>query len=296
MNFKNYKLWTAVVTPLDDKGVVDFKAFEKTLRVQEAADVAVVVLGSTGEALNLNDDEKREIVKFATGLHLKVPMMVGLGGHNIDENKKWLAFLETQKIDCYLSVTPIYAKPGAAGQYLWFKELLDASTRSVMLYNVPSRSGVSLNYEAVTKLKDHKNFWAIKEASGKLEDFKKYKSAAPNAAMFSGDDALMPVFAKAGGVGLVSVASNVWPVETKKYVEMCLTNELAEDHAHLWEDCANALFAASNPVPVKILMHKLGVINSPLLRLPLSHLDLKDHSFLLTAHDRIKQWYKAVKK
>jgi 4-hydroxy-tetrahydrodipicolinate synthase len=296
MNFKNYALWTAVITPLDEKGVVDFKSFEKNLRLQEKTDVAVVVLGSTGEALNLNDSEKREIVQFAVGLNLKVPMMVGLPGHNMDECKKWISFLETQKVDCYLAVTPIYAKPGAGGQHLWFKEILDSSSRPVMLYNVPSRSGVSLSYEAVTKLKDHKNFWAIKEASGKVEDFKKYKNAAPNAAMYSGDDALMPLFARAQGVGLVSVASNVWPVETKKYVELCLSRELLDDHTHLWEDCANSLFAASNPVPVKILMHKLGMIAASTLRLPLSALDLKDHSFLLTANDRIKQWYAAVTK
>jgi len=93
--------------------------------------------------------------------------MVGIGGINLNETIKWVEYLETiNHVLCYLMVTPLYAKPGAIGQYKWFKALLDKSSRPSMLYNIPSRAGVALSVEAVGKLKDHHNFWAIKSLEG----------------------------------------------------------------------------------------------------------------------------------
>lgn len=290
MNVRNYSLWTAVVTPFLEDGTVDYKSLENLLRDQEKAQNGIVILGSTGEALNLEMEEKKEILKFTLELKLSVPLMAGVGGINLRETKEWVEYLETLALHAYLFVTPLYAKPGKFGQYEWFKTLLDISTRPCMLYNVPGRTAVALNFDTVTMLKDHPNFWAIKEASGSAFDFKRYQECAPNAAMYSGDDSMTPIFASFGAKGLVSVASNVWPNETKEYVRQSLTMTLED--SELWKECSDSLFIASNPVPVKALLHHIGKIKTNLMRAPLDHRDLKDIKPVVNAHESIQSWYK----
>jgi 4-hydroxy-tetrahydrodipicolinate synthase len=186
-------------------------------------------------------------------------------------------------------VTPIYAKPGPVGQYNWFKTLMDAVTKPVMLYNVPGRSAVAMSTEAVARLSGHKNFWSIKEASGSVEKFKEYLKAANGKAVFCGDDALMPDFALAGASGLVSVASNAWPKETNLYVQKCLNKTF--DDKQLWTDAANSLFVASNPVPVKRLMFENGKIQTALMVAPLSHEDMQDATPVLKANEQVRNWF-----
>ena len=106
-------------------------------------------------------------------------------------------------------VTPLYAKPGTAGQTNWFRTLMDQSSRPCMLYNVPGRSGVSLSLKTVENLKGHKNLWSIK-ASGNPLDFQKYSSISPSISVFSGDDAMLPEYVPLNCKGLVSVAANCW--------------------------------------------------------------------------------------
>lgn len=289
-NLDQFPLWTAVITPMDDQGKVDYESFKTILLDQQAAHNACVILGSTAEALNLDLEEKKEIVRFATHLNLAIPLMCGIGGHNINETKEWLRFAETLNFDAYLMVTPIYAKPGMHGQYEWFKSLMDIASRPVMLYNVPGRSATALNVETVSMLKQHPRFWAIKEASGKVEDFKKYAEAAPNAKMYSGDDSMMADFAPHRCIGLVSVASNTWPKETHLYMKMALKNELKEINE--WKKAADSLFLASNPVPVKKMMFLKKQIKTPLLRAPLDHRDLNRDEDLLASDKFVQNWFK----
>jgi 4-hydroxy-tetrahydrodipicolinate synthase len=183
MNLNDYPLWTAIVTPLLESGEVDYESFKNILQEQADAKNALVVLGSTGESLNLNLKVKKEIVEFSCAQNLSVPILSGGGGHLLEECLEWLELCNNKSIHAFLLVTPHYAKPGHQGQTHWFKSLMDKSNHPVMLYNVPSRSGTSLHYDAVKDLSSHKNFWAIKEASGKIEDFRKYIQAAPNARM-----------------------------------------------------------------------------------------------------------------
>lgn len=286
-------LWTAIVTPMNEDSTVDYTSFEKILREQDAAGNGVVILGSTGEALNLNKDECKKILEFGLGLNLKVPVMTGIGGFNQKDTLEYVKYLNSLNgLDCYLVVTPLYAKPGEHGQTQWFKAIMDLSTRPCMLYNVPGRTGVKMNFNAVKNLKDHKNFWAIKEASGSVEDFKKYVEANPRARVYSGDDGMVPDFAPHGCVGLVSVASNAWPLETRAYVVKTLEKKLSPEEAKLWSKSCDTLFIAANPVPVKNLMHVQGKIKTNVLRAPLNHLDLADNSPVLKANEEIKNWYK----
>lgn len=289
MNVSNYALWTAVITPLAQSNEVDYQALETVIRDQEEAGNALVILGSTAEALNLKLEDKKKIVTEVVAMNPKTPIMVGVGGHQLEETLEWIKFLETQKIHAYLMVTPLYAKPGSNGQYQWFKTLMDAVTRPVMLYNVPGRSAVEMSTEAVAKLSTHQNFWAIKEASGSVEKFKGYLKAAGGKPVYSGDDALMPDFALVGGSGLVSVASNAWPKETNLYVKKCLDKTF--DDKQLWTDASNSLFVASNPVPVKRLMFENGKIQTPFMVAPLSHEDMPDASAVLKAHKDVQNWF-----
>lgn len=292
MDLQATTLWTAIVTPFLEDGSLDREGFTNILKEQEEANNGILILGSTGEALNLTLTERKTVLAAAMECNLNVPLMVGVGGSNLTETKEWISYVETLPIHALLLVTPLYAKPGDEGQYLWFKELLDTATKPCMLYNVPSRTGTSLSYRAVERLKDHQNFWAMKEASGSVEDFKKYRAAAPNIPIFSGDDAMTPLFCEHGCRGLVSVASNVWPKATAKYVQRCLDQLLSEEEISLWDACSSALFCASNPIPAKRLLAEEKRIATAELKLPLTRKDLSQAATLIEASLRINNWNK----
>lgn len=284
-----YKVWTAVITPMDDDGSVDYKGLEKVLKSQEAAGNAITILGSTGEALNLDEDEKKKILDFAIGLRLSVPLMAGVGGTNLNTQLAWVKHLNGLELDCYLLVVPLYAKPGIHGQYGWFKALLDAADKPCMLYNVPGRTAKDLELETVKMLSGHDNFWSIKEASGSEEDFVNFAKAAKDVLMMSGDDPMLPAFSRLGAKGVVSVAANVWPEATNLCAEQCAAGTFTDDK--IWGEATQALFCASNPVPVKALMHDKKIIGSPQVRLPLSADDMADMEIVRHADSLIEEWY-----
>ncbi len=290
MSLANYSLWTAVITPMMDNGAVDFESLTRVVQAQDEARNGLLILGSTAEALNLNLETRKAIIEHVMNMKPTAPVMVGVGGNLLEEQKEWMTYLQTKNVHAYLLVTPHYAKPGNKGQFEWFKALMDHSTRPCMLYNVPGRTGIAMSVEAVTRLNGHRNFWAIKEASGSVEKMKEYLAAAGGKLVFCGDDALMPDFANAGAVGLVSVASNAWPRETHLYVDQCLKKTF--DAKELWTKAANSLFVASNPVPVKRLMFERGVIRSAKMAAPLSHEDMASAEPVLTAHDAVTAWFK----
>ncbi len=294
MNMKSYALWTAVITPLTDAGTVDLESLTKVCKQQMEAKNGLLILGSTAEALNLSLNTRKKIIEHVLSLSPTTPVMVGVGGHMLEEQIEWVKYLETLKIDAYLLVTPLYAKPGPRGQHDWFKALMDAVTKPCMLYNVPGRTAVAMSTEAVERLRTHKNFWAIKEASGSVDKMKEYLKASGNGQVFCGDDGLMPDFAAAGSCGLVSVASNSWPQETNLYVQQCLNKTF--DAKELWTKAANSLFVCSNPVPVKRLMYEVGTIHSPKMVAPLSHEDMLSTAPVMEANEAIHRWFNSQKK
>lgn len=289
MNLTDYALWTAVVTPLNKDLSIDFPSLKNLIAQQDAAKNGLLILGSTGEALNLDLEDKKQIVEYVISLNPNSPIMIGVGGHELNATKSWVNWLETKNIHAYLMVTPIYAKPGAHGQTHWFKTLMDEVSRPVMLYNVPGRSGTSLSIDAVNNLKTHKNYWGIKEASGSVEKFKEYLSASDGKNVYCGDDALFPDFALNGSCGLISVASNAWPAQTHKYVEQCLNKSF--DAKELWEKASNSMFLASNPVPAKCLLaHQKRITNNTMMP-PLHADDLNDLSPIIEADSKVNHWF-----
>ncbi|WP_018127826.1 4-hydroxy-tetrahydrodipicolinate synthase [Balneola vulgaris] len=295
MNHPEFPLYTAMITPFLENGKVDYESFEYLLRKQEQAKNGTLILGSTGEGLNLSSHEKKEIIKFTRLLDLDVPLMVGIGGHDIEEQKALIQYADEVGVDSFLLVTPLYAKPGKEGQFEWFKTLLATTKTPCMLYNVPSRTGVKLHPEVPARLaEEFDHILGIKEASGSVEDFKAFRDHAPSLDLYSGDDGLTEAFINEGGVGLVSVASNVWPKHTHKMVALMLEGNVEALFSD-WEESADALFSASNPVPTKVLAQHKGWIKNITVRLPLSVKDLtaEGEEALLEADRKINVWYNA---
>lgn len=287
---KNTQVWTALITPMKDDGTIHYSDLEKLVRRQEKTGNGILMIGSTGEGLALSGDEKLEVIKFVSDLNPEVPVMAGVGGFNLEEQKKWISTCNKLNVDAFLLVTPLYAKPGLEGQVHWFKSLLDTAEKPCMLYNIPSRTGVDMNPEVLIRLKGHENLWAVKEASGSVHDFKAFRHAAPDVSFFSGDDAMVPFFSVAGCAGLVSVSSNVWPEATKLYVHKCLAGK-SESSLAVWDRAVQALFSAANPTPAKLLLKEKGIIESAAVKPPLVQHELKDLSELLNADKEIENWY-----
>jgi len=286
----NQKLWTALITPMNGDGSIDYDSLEKLVSLQESAGNGILLIGSTGEGLALEDAERKEIIDFVSGLKPDVPVMVGVGGMNINHQKSWIRYCNQKNIDAFLLVTPLYAKPGPAGQLEWFTQLLNESDKPCMIYNIPSRTGIELPFDVAKSLAKHPRMWAIKEASGNLATYLKFRQEVPAVPLYSGDDALLAFFTPGGCAGVVSVASNVWPEATSLYAQKCLDGD-TENLFPLWTRAVKALFSVSNPIPAKRLLHDKGVIGSPALRLPLIADELTDLESIRQIDSEIETWY-----
>jgi len=285
-----YTTWTALITPFDGQGEIDFASLEVIANDQSDAGNGLLLLGSTGEGLALTSEQQLSIVEFVCQLKLNSPLMVAVGGYDLASQVRWIETCNQLPIAAYLLGTPLYAKPGPVGQTQWFSQLLDTAKFPCMLYNVPSRSGVEIPLSTLSSVKDHENCWALKEASGDLNKFLAYRQHCPSIALFSGEDAMMPYLAKAGAKGLVSVCANAWPEATHRYVELSLAGNV-ESLFPLWQNAIDLLFQVANPIPVKALMAEQKVISTSILRAPLTHLELSDNQSLLTADQNICQWF-----
>ena len=285
-------VWTALITPLFENDEIDYASLHKLVLQQNSAKNGILLLGSTGEGLALSTAEHLNIVEYVCAMALQVPIMVAVGGYNLNEQLAWIAKCNKLPIDAYLLGSPIYAKPGPVGQTLWFKSLLDAANFPCMLYNVPSRSSIEISIQTLQALQNHKNCWALKEASGDLHKLLAYKEQCPNLALYSGEDGMMPYLVGANVKGLVSVCANVWPVATRQYVAMALAHQ-SDGLFPLWHKATAALFQVVSPIPVKVLMAELNVISSAKLRLPLCHEEISQQHGLLELHQQIQQWLQA---
>ena len=282
-------LYTACVTPFDATGNnIDYQSLEHLLLMQESSGNGIVLMGSTGEGLSLTDKERREIVTFTCELKLNTEIVIGVPSHNITAALEWLEFCNDLPIQGYLITSPIYTKPGIIGQTKWFEQILNKSTHPAILYNIPSRAGVQLYPETVRNLRDHEYFLAIKDSSGVVDSIIEYKIAAPNTAIYCGDDNMMPSMAIEDAVGLISVASNAWPKVTRCYVEHCIKGTKIKNK--IWWKMCKALFSASNPIPIKALLKDAGIIESDAVRLPLSLEDLPSREILLSYNNTMKNW------
>lgn len=263
---------TAIVTPFTENGI-DYDRLAKNIDFQyENGTTAVVVCGTTGENPTHSEDEHNELVRFTVQASRgRMKVIAGVGSNNTRTALKYAQNARYAGADGILMVTPYYNKSTQKGLIEHFSYVADRVEIPMILYNVPSRTGISISAETYKVLSRHPNINGIKEASGDFSLIAKVRSqCGDDLYIWSGnDDNTVPMMAL-GALGVISVASNIVPAVTAKLCALCLegdftaATELYGKYAKLF----SALFIETNPIPVKAAM-KLMDMDSGLLRLPL---------------------------
>ena len=279
---------TALVTPLNENGV-DYAAFEKLInwQIDEGID-ALVICGTTGEASTLTDEEHRQVLKFAAEVvNGRVPIIAGTGSNDTAYAIDMTKYACELGYDAMLVVTPYYNKTTQRGLIAMFTAIADASTKPLILYNVPSRTGVNIEPATYAALADHPQICAIKEASGNIS--KVVETAAlvgDKLDIYSGnDDQIVPILA-CGGSGVISVLSNVLPGETSRMCHTFFEGDVkaAMEMQIKYLPLTNALFCEVNPIPAKAAMAALGFCEN-YVRLPLVTME-ESHEAMLRSKMR----------
>ncbi|HBS87160.1 MAG: 4-hydroxy-tetrahydrodipicolinate synthase [Bacteroidetes bacterium GWF2_38_335] len=283
----------ALVTPFRKDGSIDFKALEKLVNhVIDGGVNYLVVLGTTSEAATMQSEEKAAVVSQIVEINnRRVPIVVGFGGNNTQVVVDQIQECKFKGIDGILSVTPYYNKPNQKGLYAHFKAVAAACPVPVILYNVPSRTGVNMTAETTLKLAhDVENILAIKEASGNFaQAMAIIKDKPDNFSVISGEDGLTFPFITLGMSGVISVAANAFPFEMSEMVNFALKDKIKpakEIHYRIIE-MIDLLFAEGNPAGVKAALSTLGIIENN-LRLPLVPVSKITHSSIVKTIDTIK--------
>ncbi|QTD43159.1 4-hydroxy-tetrahydrodipicolinate synthase [Sporosarcina sp. Te-1] len=262
MNFG--RIVTAMVTPFDEQGEIDFPATQNLINylISNGTD-ALVVSGTTGESPTLTNKEKAKLFKFTVSVvNGRVPVIAGTGTNNTKESMELTMLAENAGVDGVMLVTPYYNKPCQEGLYQHFKAIAEVTTLPVMLYNIPGRSVVNMSVETVIRLSKIRNIVAIKEASGNLDTMAEIIDRTPKSfALYSGDDGLtLPVLA-IGGAGVVSVASHIVGNDMQTMIAHFQRGDMqhaAREHRRLLP-IIRALFAAPNPSAVKAALNLKGI-------------------------------------
>lgn len=267
---------TALVTPFNENGV-DYEKFARLIdwQIEEGIN-AIVVAGTTGEASTLTDDEHRDLIKFAVKEAAgRVPVIAGTGSNDTAYALDLVKCANEAQADGILVVTPYYNKCTQKGLTRMFTEIANASDSPVILYNVPSRTGVNIEPSTYEALADHDNIVGIKEANGNISKIVDTMARVRGRLdLYSGnDDQIVPLMAL-GGVGAISVLSNILPKETVAISDAMLSGnyeKAAELQCH-YHALIDALFCEVNPIPVKAAMAAMGFCDN-YLRLPLTEME-----------------------
>ena len=268
----------ALVTPMKDNGEINYEVLDKLIEDQIAGHTdAIIICGTTGEAPTLEDDEHLEAIRFTVEKTAgRIPVIAGTGSNNTAHAV--MMSKEAQKLgaDACLLVAPYYNKATQNGLVKHFATIAGAIDIPCILYNVPSRTGSNILPETAVRLaKEVENIVAIKEVSGSISQVGKLASIAEGVIdIYSGnDDQIVPI-CSLGGIGVISVLSNVAPLEAHNMVEYCLMNryDKARELQHKSLDLVNALFSEVNPIPVKAALQMQGyAVGAP--RLPLTEME-----------------------
>ena len=274
---------TALVTPMKEDGV-DYEALGKLIDWQIASGVnALVVCATTGEAPTLTDNAHCKVLEFAIQRSgHRIPIIAGTGSNDTTHAIMMSQFACAIGADAVLCVTPYYNKPTQSGLIASYTAIADASTAPVILYNVPSRTGVNIEPETYGVLAEHPNICAIKEANGRISKIAEaFRVVGDRLDIYSGnDDQTLPILAY-GGKGVISVAANVVPDRMaalcRKFFAGDLTGAVKDQLALL--PLMQALFSQTNPIPAKAALARMGMIEER-LRLPLTPMEEPQRSKL----------------
>ncbi len=265
--------FTALVTPFRDGGI-DTSAFEKLIEAQIAAGITgIVAVGTTGESPTLSHEEREQVIRLAVAIaNKRGQVLAGTGSNATHHAVADTKAAEKLGVDGALLVAPYYNKPSQEGLFRHFKTVADATSLPVMLYNIPGRCGVDIAPDTVARLaKECRNIVSIKEASGSVERVSELRAHLPESfTILSGDDSLTLPFMSVGAVGVVSVASNLFPAEICALVHAYHSGDVksAEDLHRKLFPLFKDLFIEPNPVPVKTALGWRGAMSGE-CRLPL---------------------------
>jgi len=284
----------ALVTPLTQSGGIDYKSLERLIdwHIEQGTD-GIVSVGTTGESATLNVNEHIEVIEFTVKhVNKRVPVIAGTGANSTQEAIDLSEESRLKGADFVLLVTPYYNKPNQKGLIAHYEQIANSVEINQILYNVPSRTACDLLPESVKVLSDHQNIVGIKEA---VDDMNRIKSLINisktdnNFQVFSGDDPTFMHALNLGAHGVISVAANVIP---KSISEICsFIRKNNKDEAKQLNEINNnlydLLFVESNPIPVKWMLYKMGLIENS-IRLPLIELDETFHEKTLSELKRLK--------
>ena len=267
---------TALITPLTASGV-DYDRFGKLIDWQIAQGIdALVIAGTTGEGSTLTDEEHRAVLKYAVERAAgRTPIIAGTGSNDTDYAISLTKFACDIGADAMLVVTPYYNKATQKGLIQMYTAIADASTKPLILYNVPSRTGVGIEPATYAALADHPMIAAIKEANGNISKIMETAALVGDKLdIYSGNDDQVTPILSAGGAGVISVLSNLMPRKTSEMCHRWFDGDIAGslkiqlDYLPL----INALFCEVNPIPVKAAMAAMGWCEN-YLRLPLTEME-----------------------
>lgn len=281
---------TALITPFDKSGNVNFYQLKTLIERQIASGTkALVVLGTTGEASTITDEERTKIIKFCVcEISKRIPLIVGTGSNNTQTAIKYSIQAEQLGADGVLVVTPYYNKCTQDGLFLHYKKIAKSIKIPLIIYNVPSRTGVNISTQTVLKLSKIKNIIGIKESSN-IEQISNLLNILPeNFAVYSGDDGSAYPSICLGAKGVISVTSNIYPDIVSNMCQFTLDGDISNAkrlHKHL-SKINSAMFVEVNPIPVKYYLNSIG-FNVGYTRLPLSKPSIQTTKIL----DEVKKYY-----
>lgn len=278
---------TALVTPFTAEGGVDYEAFGRLIDWQIAGGIdALVICGTTGEGSTLTDAEHRECIRFAAEkIAGRVPMIAGTGSNDTEYAFALSKYACEVGADALLLVTPYYNKATPKGLIKSFLDTADRTNKPIILYNVPSRTGVNIPMSVYRELAKHERIVATKEASGNMSQVAEIAAELSDSlAIYSGnDDQIVPILSL-GGSGVISVLSNVLPKETHDICAKFFAGDVIGSRKLQLDllKLINALFIEVNPIPVKTACGMLGMCSDS-MRLPLCEMDEKNKAVLAEA-------------
>ena len=266
----------AIVTPFTETGI-NYEEFARLIENQIAGGTdAIVVAGTSGEAATMSDEEHKAVIKFCVEqVKGRVPVIAGTGSNDTAYAVQLSQYAESVGVDGLLLVTPYYNKCTQKGLIAHYKAIAEAVHTPIILYDVPSRTGVAIQTQTYVELAKLPNVVAVKEANGDLSKILRLRAAVgDDLDIYSGnDDQIVPILSL-GGKGVISVLSNVAPADTHKLCQAFFDGDTktAEKLQVEYADLIDALFCEVNPIPVKVAMRKLGYAAGP-LRAPLSEME-----------------------
>lgn len=276
MNYNIFKgTGIAIITPFDKNQQVDYKSLEKLVDYWIEGKVEfLVVMGTTGESVVLDKQEKKDVFDFVTSrVAGRVPVMLGIGGNNTREIISQLQEFDLSKAAGILSVSPYYNKPSQEGIYQHYKAFAKECPLPVILYNVPGRTGSNILPETTLRLAvEVENIIGVKEASGNMEQVMHIIHHRPQGFLvLSGDDGITLPLMAAGADGVISVVANAYPFEFSEMVRFVANEQLTEARKYHYAllNIIQYLFVEGNPAGIKAVMHQMGLCENS-LRLPLT--------------------------